>query len=215
MRETSGRATASGDGPGGPAPDPSGGPYGRTNRRRLAVALAATTAAAAVVLGCVAEGAVAASFTSGTPFTVTVESLEAKGFGMQLGLSTGTGRPAVLTRWPVAEVSGLCQSVTVDLPIVGPTTMVLTARTVHATDLVIDAYHASGTLNLRRLVIGPTKGTTGYHSEDALLKNITLRAGSATAGTFALTGVGLDVRPGSAPCRLPNDGAGKGMRESG
>ncbi|MEV0375146.1 DUF6230 family protein [Streptomyces sp. NPDC050636] len=183
---------------------PSARPVGRTSRRRAALVLLPTLVTAAAILGSIADGAVAASFTSGMPFTVTVERLRSKGFGMQLGVSPGTGRAAVLTRWSEAEVAGLCQSSTMRLPVVGRMTMVLTARSVHATDLAMDAYHASGRLDLHELVIEPTDGSTGYHSDSATLRDITIQAGTATAGTFSIKGLGLDVRTGHSPCRLPD-----------
>ncbi|MER5218351.1 DUF6230 family protein [Streptomyces sp. NPDC002838] len=181
---------------------------GRTSRRRLVGALVMTMSVAAVILGCIAEGAVAASFTSGAPFTVTLEHLRAKGFGLQLGVSRSTGKPAVLTRWPDADVRGLCQSSTVDLPVVGRTTMVLTARAAHVTDLVIDAYSASGQLSFTGLAIGPAGEGTGFRSGGAELENITLQAGAATAGTFSITGVELGIRRGDQPCSVPTPAAG-------
>lgn len=178
-----------------------GGATGGTNWRRLLLVLVPTMAVATMILGGVAHGAIPASFTTGSPFTVTVKRLDANGFGMSVGLSQGT--PAVVTQWASAEVTGLCQSSTVNLPLLGPTTMVLTASTVHATDLVIDAYSGSGQLDLQHMLIGPTNGTTGYQAGHALLQNITIKAGSASAGTFSLSGVDFGIRSGSSPCQLP------------
>jgi hypothetical protein len=173
---------------------------GRTSWRRLLIAFVPTLGAATAIVYGVAAGAVAASFTSGSPFTVTLRHLDASGFGMNLDVSQG--QAAVLTRWADAKVTGLCQSSTVNLPLLGPVTMVLQADSVHATDLVIDAYTASGQLNLQKMLIGPTNGATGYQAGQVALDNITIQAGSAAAGTFSLSGVHLSMRSGTSPCSL-------------
>lgn len=173
---------------------------GRTNWRRFLLVLTPSAGAAMLILHGIAQGAVPVSFTGATPFRVTVERLEATGFGFAPAVSPRTGAVGIRTSMPRADVTGMCQSQTVELPVVGTVTVKMTTRTVHATDLVIDAYSASGRLDLRQLVIGPTEGITGYHSDQALLENVTIEAGSATAGTFALDGVDLTIQPGDNPC---------------
>jgi hypothetical protein len=176
---------------------------GRTSWRRFLAIVVPTVAAAMGMLHGIASGAVQVSFASAAPFRVTVERIDATGFGFTPGISPQNEALAIRTSLADATITGMCQSQTVELPVVGPVTTKVTARTVHATNLVIDAHSASGQLNLEKLVIGSTGQVTGYHSDTALLEKVTIEAGSATAGTFAVEGVSITIHPGTDPCPVP------------
>ncbi|MGW4214329.1 DUF6230 family protein [Lentzea sp. NPDC004789] len=176
---------------------------GHTSWRRFLVIVAPTVAAATGLVCGIANGAVPVSFANATPFRVTVERIDANGFGFTPGMSQQTGALAIRTSLSGATVTGMCQSQTVELPVIGAVTMKVTAKTVHATNLVIDAHSASGQLDLQKLVIGPTDSVTGYRSDAAVLEKVTIEAGSATAGTFAADDVNITIRPGAAPCPVP------------
>ncbi|MBB5957328.1 hypothetical protein FHS29_003921 [Saccharothrix tamanrassetensis] len=183
-------------------------PVGRTSRRRLLLAAAPTALAATALLTGIARGAVGVSFSSETPFTITLDRLEATGFGLGLAGSTAApGTATLLTRLGSAEITGLCQSATVDLPVIGPVTTVLRAPHVTATDLVLETQHIAGTLDLRQFVLGPTapNATVGYQAATVTLENATIRGGSATAGTFELDGLDIGYEFDGGGCRTEAD----------
>lgn len=188
-------------------------PTGRTSRLRLLAVLAPTAVASAVVLGGIAEGAIGVSFTSGSPITVTVDRLQADALGIVPGAtSADSGSPALLARVPSAELSGLCQSVTTDLPLIGRITTVLTAPHVRTTDLVIEIRSITGDLDAAGLLLGPQPsagGTVGYRAGTTTLEGITIAAGSVAAGTFTVDDLDLSHHTGDKGCPPPPDGPGR------
>ncbi|MER5264923.1 DUF6230 family protein [Actinosynnema sp. NPDC002837] len=188
-------------------------PTGRTSLPRLAAVLVATAVAGAVVLGGIAEGVIGVSFTSGSPFTVTVDRVESDGLRIVPGASSGDpGVPTLLARLPTAELSGLCQSVTVDLPVVGRVTTVLRAPHVRTTDLVLEVRGITGGLDVGRLRLGPVAdagGTPGYQAGRTTLTDLRITAGTVTAGTFTVADLDLSHHKGDEGCPSTQDGQGR------
>lgn len=188
-------------------------PTGRTSWSRLTAVLVPTAVAGAVVLGGIAEGAIGVSFTSGSPFTVTVDRVESDGLRIVPGASAGDpGLPALLARLPAAELSGLCQSVTADLPVVGRVTTVLRAPHVRTTDLVLEVRGITGGLDMSQLLLGPladADGTPGYQAGKTTLTDLKITAGAVTAGTFTIAGLDLSYHQGDGGCPLTPDGQGR------
>lgn len=188
-------------------------PTGRTSRPRLAAVLVPTVVAGAVVLGGIAEGVIGVSFTSGSPFTVTVDRVESDGLRIVPGSSAGDpGVPTLLARLPAAELTGLCQSVTVDLPVVGRVTTVLRAPHVRTTDLVLEVRGITGGLDVHRLLLGPLAdagGTPGYQAGRTTLTDVEISTGSVTAGTFTVADLDLSHHEGDGGCSSTTDGQGR------
>ncbi|QFZ18408.1 DUF6230 family protein [Saccharothrix syringae] len=183
-------------------------PVGRTSRRRLLLAAAPTALAATALLTGIARGAVGVSFSSDTPFTITLDRLEATGFGLGLSASTAApGTATLLTRLGSAEITGLCQSASIDLPVIGTVTTVLRAPHATATDLVLETRHIAGALDLRQFALGPTapSATVDYQAATVTLQDATISAGAATAGTFKLDGVDIGHQVGGEGCRTGAD----------
>lgn len=188
-------------------------PTGRTSPRRLAAVLVPTAVAGSVVLGGIAEGVIGVSFTGGSPFTVTVERVESDGLRIVPGASAGDpGLPTLLARLPAAELSGLCQSVTADLPVLGRVTTVLRAPHVRTTDLVLEVRGITGGLDVGQLLVGPLAdagGTPGYQGGKTTLTDLEITAGSVTAGTFTITDLDLSYHTGGDGCSSTPDGQGR------
>lgn len=188
-------------------------PTGRTSWRRLAAVLVPTAVAGGMVLGGIAEGVVGVSFTSGSPFTVTVDQVRSDGLRIVPGASAGDpGLPTLLATLPAAELSGLCQSVTADLPVVGRVTTVLRSPHVRTTDLVLEVRGITGGLDVSRLLVGPladADGTPGYQAGETTLTNLKISAGAVTAGTFTVTDLDLSYHAGDEGCSSTPDGQGR------
>jgi len=143
---------------------------GRTRWRRVWFVLVPALAIVAAILALIAKGLIAVSFAiSGTPFTVTANSVVSNGvdsngvgfyqFGVANFTGAGTPTPVAENIIPSATLTNLCQSVAV-----GPVTLRLTAGTgaspVTATNLVIDATALSaGTASFTNINIGQDMGT--------------------------------------------------------
>ncbi|XVS67440.1 DUF6230 family protein [Actinosynnema sp. CA-299493] len=188
-------------------------PTGRTSWPRLAAVLVPTVVACAVVLGGIAEGVIGVSFTSGSPFTVTVDRVESDGLLIVPGPSAGDpGLPTLLARLPTAELSGLCQSMTADLPVVGRVTTVLRAPHVRTTDLVLEVRAITGGLDVGQLLLGPLAdagGTPGYQAGRTTLTDLEITAGAVTAGTFTIADLDLGYHTGDEGCSSTPDGEGR------
>lgn len=187
-------------------------PTGRTSWRRLAAVLAPTAVASAVVFGGIAEGAIGVSFTTGSPFTLTVDRVESDGLRIVAGTGSGDAvLPTLLATLPAADLTGLCQSVTTDLPVVGRVTTVLRAPHVRTTDLVLEVRSLTGGVDATQLVLGPLAdlgGTVGYGAGRTTLENLKITAGSVTAGTFTMDELDLSYHAGDAGCASTSDGQG-------
>ncbi|MGW1882761.1 DUF6230 family protein [Streptomyces sp. NPDC001970] len=139
---------------------------GRTHWKRFAAVLVpGVVAAAALGIG-MAQGALAASFfISGKRFQVAMDTLEARGvsiYGMVDVTKEGTLVPVVVTGARHATISGLCQTVVVQVPVLGPYTLRLTGgeeRRAEARNLFLDATSSSfGEASFDDLDIGVAAG---------------------------------------------------------
>ena len=171
---------------------------GRTRWRRVWFVLIPALAIVAAILALIAKGLIAVSFAiSGTPFTVTANSVvsngvDSNGVGFyQFGVAnfTGAGSPAPVVEniIPSATITNLCQSVAV-----GPLTLRITAGTgatpVTATNLIIDATALSaGTATFTNINIGQDMGT---YANPALTEPVSrgtgpnVTTGAVPTGTF-------------------------------
>jgi hypothetical protein len=192
---------------------------GRTNWRKFGVVMVPALAAAAATENAVAQGAMAASFqVSGQSFTVSFDRFTGEGFQQYAGVDTGTdGR-----KYPVAPTGihrmtaeRMCQSVAVPVPLVGTVVLRLTAgegdRPVSARNLVVDTETLQGEAEFANITIGEDAGrldevpghngpdgSFGQRADSVEITHLKQRARSATAGTFLLPGlrmqVGKDIR---------------------
>ncbi|MFD5430021.1 DUF6230 family protein [Streptomyces sp. NPDC127084] len=120
--------------------------FGRTRWKRFAVVLAASVAAASAVGVGMAQGALAASFLiSGRTFQISADTMTVRGlsiYGMVDVTREGTAVPVTVNGFRRAEISGLCQSVVVPIPVLGPYTLRLTGgdeQRAEARNMFIDA----------------------------------------------------------------------------
>jgi len=172
--------------------------FGRTRWRRVWFVLVPALAIVAAILALIAKGLIAVSFAlSGTPFTVTANSVvsngvDSNGVGFyQFGVAdfTGGGSPTPVAEniIPSATLTNLCQSVSV-----GPLTLRITAGTgatpVTATNLIIDATSLSaGTATFTNINIGQDMGT---YANPALTEPVSrgtgpnVTTGAVPTGTF-------------------------------
>ena len=172
--------------------------FGRTRWRRVWFVLVPALAIVAAILALIAKGLIAVSFAlSGTPFTVTANSVvsngvDSNGVGFyQFGVAdfTGGGSPTPVAEniIPSATLTNLCQSVSV-----GPLTLRITAGTgatpVTATNLIIDATSLSaGTATFTNINIGQDMGT---YANPALTQPVArgtgpnVTTGAVPTGTF-------------------------------
>lgn len=174
--------------------------------------LAPTAVASAVVFHGIAEGAIGVSFTSGSPVTITVDGVEPDGLRIVPGTGSGdAGGPTLLATLPDAELSGLCQSFTTDLPVVSRVTTVLRAPHVRTTDLVLEVRGITGGPDVSGLVLGPLAdagGTVGSAAGRSTLERLTITTGAVTAGTFTLGELDLSHHAGDEGRASTPDGQG-------
>ncbi|MEV1050191.1 DUF6230 family protein [Streptomyces sp. NPDC049887] len=101
--------------------------HGRTRWKRFAAVLVPSVAAAVALGVGMAEGALAASFLiSGRTFQISADTLKVRGlsiYGMVDVTRNGTPVPVTVTGFRHAEIGGLCQSVVVPVPVLGPYTL--------------------------------------------------------------------------------------------
>jgi hypothetical protein len=200
---------------------------GRTRWRRFAVVLLSGVAACATVAVAMAQGVLAASFfISGQKFQITADSLTARGFslyGMVDVTRKGEPVPVVVTGFRHASLSGLCQSVLVDVPVLGTQTLRLTGsgRPAEASDLFIDATAetAKGG-DFSGLDIGVAQGAitkgpvdpgdkasrffdpdgVGQQAASATLTDVRVSAVALSAGTISVPGLRLQLEKGNHEC---------------
>jgi hypothetical protein len=199
--------------------DATGDPaYGRTNWRRFAVAVGVPTVVAGGLIIGLAQGALAASFAvSGQTFKISADRLDGTGFaqyGDFVAKKDGTKVPVAMSGIHQAELTNLCQSVTVP-----GTKLSLTIRAgsgnnhAKATDLLIGVDELSGDATFQNINIGQdgstlTKGGPkanqpaggfGQQADSVVINDLHQTAYSTTAGTFKLTGLNMKIN-------LPKDG---------
>ncbi|MGY5117146.1 DUF6230 family protein [Streptomyces sp. 900105755] len=175
-----------------------------------------------------AQGALAASFfISGQQFQVAADRLTARGFSLY-GMVDVTRKhelvPVVVSGFRHATLSGLCQSVVVDVPVLGTQTLRLTGgdgRPAEASNLFIDATSESvAEANFGSLDIGVAQGAVtkgpirpgdrdsrffdpdgvAQQSLTTTLDDVRVTAVAVSAGTLNVPGLRLRVEHGDHAC---------------
>lgn len=186
---------------------------GRVNWRRFAVIMVPAVAIAGVLVALTASSVLAVSFSiSGTPFTVTADSLRGQGFEQLTVLDRsvindlpGNSNQIVLEDDAIrsATISHLCLSVTV-----AGVNMIITAgdgsRPATGSYLQVDANRLSGDAAFRHINIGQdastvteVPGITGpaggfaMQADTVSIDHLREHAYATTAGSFTLPGFGL------------------------
>ncbi|MFJ5268257.1 DUF6230 family protein [Streptomyces sp. NPDC088358] len=201
---------------------------GRTSWKRFArVLVPGVVAAAALGVG-MAQGALAASFLiSGQKFQVALDTLDAHGlsiYGTVDVTREGTLVPVVVTGARRAEISGLCQSVVVPIPVLGTYTLRITGgqrSRIEARDLFLDATSVSSTqANFNDLDIGVAAGAVSkgpisrgdrnsrffdpngfaQQADSALLRDVRFTTVAVSAATFNVPGLDVRLRQGHHEC---------------
>ncbi|MFG2474151.1 DUF6230 family protein [Streptomyces fagopyri] len=201
---------------------------GRTSWKRFArVLVPSVLAAAALGIG-MAQGALAASFLiSGQKFQVALDTLEVRGLSIYSTVDVtrqGTLVPVAVTGARRAEISGLCQSLVVPIPVLGPYTLRVTGggrRHIEARNLFLDATSlTSGQANFNDLEIGVAAGAVSkgpispgdrnsrffdpngfaQQADSALLRDVRFTTVAVSAATFNVPDLDLRVRQGRHEC---------------
>lgn len=194
---------------------------GRTRWRRFATVMVPTTVAIGAIAVAMADGALAASFAvSGGTFKVGADKLVGEGF-VQFGSvdkdAKGNPHPVAVAGIEKATITGMCQSVLVPLPWGGSVSVILRAankgRDAKATGLVFDMTSMRGDADFRNLNIGQdastvgsqtapkgTQGGFGQQASDVTLTDVKQVAWGATAGTFSLPDLDLQLSTKSEEC---------------
>ncbi|UXY25430.1 DUF6230 family protein [Streptomyces sp. HUAS TT20] len=201
---------------------------GRTRWRRFAAILVPGVAASATIAVAMAQGALAASFLiSGQKFQVSADTMTARGvsiYGMVDVTRKGKLVPVVVTGTRHASITGLCQSVVVDIPVIGPYTLRVTGgneRPAEASNLFLDATsQTADEVKFRDLDIGIAQGAitkgpinpgdrhsrffdpdgVGQQAESSTLTNVRWTTVAVTAGTFSIPGLFTRLKPGLHEC---------------
>ncbi|MFI0260995.1 DUF6230 family protein [Streptomyces sp. NPDC017056] len=203
---------------------------GGTRWKRFAVVMVPSVAATAAIGVAIAQGALAASFSvSGQQFKVTASELDGEGF-VQYGALDGGDKgqhPVAVVGMNSAEITNLCQSVVVPVPVFGDVTMQLKAGgkggpRVEAKKLYIDADDLKTNATFTNVDIGvsvdhttkgpgpakPGEGGRGQHlpnsfaqqADSVHFEKVQQRAWATTAGTFKLSGLHMNVSRGKNEC---------------
>ncbi|MBT2392058.1 cholesterol esterase [Streptomyces sp. ISL-1] len=201
--------------------------FGRTRWKRFAFFLVPSIAAAAATAIGLAQGALAASFfISGKEFKISADSLTGEGFSLYGTVDVTRKRtpvPVVVAGFKSATIQGLCQSVVVPVPVLGPYTLTVTGgrRPTTAKNLFIDmATLEADQANFRRIDIGIAAGSltvgevspgdrdsrffdpNGFaqQARSATLTDLRLTAVATSAGTFDVPGLKLSLDKGKDEC---------------
>jgi len=181
---------------------------GKVRWRRFAIAAVPAIAVAGTLVGLTAEGAIASSISvSGEAFTISAKQLSGTGFEQFGGFvtqSNGTPHPVMVSAIKNANLTNLCQSVTI-----GPITLRLTAgdagTPVNAQNLIVDADSQTGsTATFSNITIGQDAGTLtevpgttgpagsfGEQADSVTIDNLKQDTWLTTAGTFTLPDLSL------------------------
>ncbi|GHJ36108.1 DUF6230 family protein [Streptomyces sp. TS71-3] len=198
---------------------------GGTRWKRFAVVMVPSVAATAAIGVALSQGALAASFSvSGQQFKVTADRLDGTGFVQYGAVDSGKSgdHPVAVVGFDNAEITNLCQSVVVPVPVFGDVSMTLKAgapggERVKANKLYIDAddLHTNATFNKIDIGTsvdsttkgpGPSKGdkylpdSFAQQAESATFTDVKQQAWATTAGTFKLSGLGMKVQKGKHEC---------------
>jgi hypothetical protein len=198
---------------------------GKTHWKRFAVGAVPTVAATAAVAVSMAQGALAASFSiSGSDIQVSAGSLKGTGFGNYATVDVaknGKRVPVAVSSFKTATVTDMCQSVPVDIPVLGTYTMGLKAggsgTPVKAKNLYIDMTDLqakSGTFNNVDIGVATgsmTKGQVnpkdhvdpnGYaqQADSAEIIDAHQKVWATSAGTFELADLHMNIAAGRHDC---------------
>lgn len=197
---------------------------GRTRWKRFSVVMVPSIAATAAIGVAIGQGALAASFSvSGQSFKVTADELVGTGFSQYGALDTdhaGKKHPVAVSAFKHAEITNLCQSVVVPVPIFGDVTLKLKAggggKEVTAENIYIDVAQLNADATFTNVDIGvsvddvtkgPKKqageavlpGSFAQQADKAVLTDVRQRAWATSAGTFKLSGLDMGIAKGSGP----------------
>ncbi|MCX4426504.1 MULTISPECIES: DUF6230 family protein [Streptomyces] len=198
---------------------------GKTHWKRFAIGAVPTVAATAAVAISMAQGALAASFSiSGSAFQVSAGKLSGTGFANYATVDVaknGKHVPVSVSSIKNATVTDMCQSVPVDIPVLGTYTMSLKAggsgTPVKAKDLYIDMTDLQAKKGtFKNVDIGVATGSMtkgqvnpkdhvdpdGYAQEaDAVeITDAHQTVWATTAGTFELAGLHMSIAAGRHDC---------------
>ncbi|MFJ3303269.1 DUF6230 family protein [Streptomyces sp. NPDC086549] len=201
---------------------------GKTRWRRFAAVLVPGVAAAAALGIAMGQGALAASFLiSGQRFLVTADTLTSRGLSIYSMLDVtrqGERVPVLVTGARYATISALCQSVVVEVPVLGTQTLRITGgndRLVEATNLFLDTTSQSaGQANFTGLDQGIAQGEItkgpinpgdrdsrffdpngfGQQATSVTLTDVRVTAVALTAGTFNIPGLHVQIEQGRHEC---------------
>ncbi|MEV7320507.1 DUF6230 family protein [Streptomyces sp. NPDC093970] len=201
---------------------------GRTRWRLFGVVLVPSVAACATLGVGMAQGVLAASFfVSGQKFQVTADSLTARGLSLYSMIDVTRKRelvPVVVTGFRHATISGLCEAITVDVPVLGTQTLLITGgdkRLVVASDLFLDATaEAAAQADFTGIDIGVAQGAiskgpvrsgdrdsrffdpdgVGLQSTSVTLTDVRVNTVAVSAGTLNIPGLRIRIQSGSRTC---------------
>lgn len=198
---------------------------GGTRWKRFAVVMVPSVAATAAVGLALGQGALAASFNiSGQQAKITADRLDGTGFVQYGSLDRQHGGkqiPVAVSAFKSAQITNLCQSVVVPVPVLGDVSLKLNAggggKRVEAKNLYIDLGQLNADATFRNTNIGVAAGDStkgpGIKEGDAALPgsfaqeadSVTLTgirqtAWATSAGTLKLTGLKMNVSKGKNEC---------------
>ncbi|RNL85532.1 DUF6230 family protein [Halostreptopolyspora alba] len=193
---------------------------GGTRWKRFGLALLPAFGAAGVLVALTAQGSIAASFAvSGQNFKVSADELSGTGFAQYSDVATSaddTQHPVAISVIDEAELDNLCQSVLLDTA-VGEVTLLVEAgqgdTPVTAENMVIDVEQLSGDAVFSNMEIGRDASTLenesgetgevggfGQQADTVNISGLKQTAWAVNAGTFELSGLHLNVKPGNHEC---------------
>ncbi|MFJ8229143.1 DUF6230 family protein [Streptomyces sp. NPDC094448] len=206
---------------------------GGTRWKRFAIVMVPSVAATAAIGVGLAQGALAASFAvSGQEFKVSAGSLDGQGFAQYGGVVEGyvelegdrkVKRPVMISTFKSATIEDMCQSVVLDLPVLGAFTLRLDAggpgSSVTAANLYLDVSELRaevakfGNIDIGIAARHTDEGEPGgkgpavkdsispngfaQQADEAYLTKVKQRTWSTTAGTFTLGGLSMNLKKGS------------------
>jgi hypothetical protein len=198
---------------------------GKTHWKRFAVGAVPTVAATAAVAVSMAQGALAASFSiSGSDFKVSAGSLSGTGFANYATVDVaknGKRIPVSVSALDNARITDMCQSVPVDIPVLGTYTMTLKAggsgTPVKAKNLFIDMTDLQarkGTFNNVDIGVATGSITKGHvnpkdrvdpdnyaqQADSIEILDAHQRVWATSAGTFELSGLHMNIAAGRHDC---------------
>jgi hypothetical protein len=201
---------------------------GRTRWRRFAAVLVAGVTAGSVLAIAMAQGVLAASFfISGQKFQIRVQKLTVSGFSLYSMIDVTRKHqlvPVLVSGSRRAALSGLCQSVVIDVPVLGPQTVKVTGgeeRPVEASNLFLDVTSQSADqANFTDLDIGVAQGAIskgpvrpddrnsrffdpdlpGQQATSVSLTDVRLTAVAVSAATFDVPGLSAVLEQGRDEC---------------